>query len=64
MNSACAATGCRNSSALNLEVHMHMQMLYSPLRVLSVEEADVVYALLISKSLATAMPACLSVAMS
>ncbi|KAK9834820.1 hypothetical protein WJX81_001043 [Elliptochloris bilobata] len=33
----------RNTSALNLEVHMHMQMLYSPLRVLTAEEADVVY---------------------
>lgn len=61
-SSACAAAGCRNSSALNLEVHMHMQMLYSPLRVLTVEEADVVYALLIPNTLAMVMLACFSVA--
>lgn len=29
----------------SLEVHMHMQLLQSPLRVLSPEEADIVYAL-------------------
>ena len=45
----------RNSSALSLEVHMHMQMLYSPLRVLTVEEADVVYALLLPISSALAV---------
>ena len=60
-SSTCAAAGRRNSSALNLEVHMHMQMLYSPLHVLTVEEADVVYALLIPNSSAVAMLACLSV---
>ena len=29
----------------SLEVHVHMQLLQSPLRVLSPEEADIVYAL-------------------
>ena len=36
---------CRDPFYYSLEVHMHLQMLYSPLRVLSPEEADVVYAL-------------------
>ena len=41
---------------------MHMQMLYSPLRVLTVEEADVVYAPLSPTSSAAAMLACLRTA--
>ena len=39
-----SCVSCRNTSVLNLEVHMHLQMLYSPLRVLNAAEADVVYA--------------------
>jgi len=35
--------GCRrNTSAYGLELHVYMQMLYSPLRVLAAEDADVV----------------------
>ena len=36
--------GCRNSPYHSLEVHVHLQMLYSPLRVLDPNEADIVYA--------------------
>jgi len=34
----------RDTPYYSLELHMHLQMLYSPLRVLTAEEADVVYA--------------------
>jgi len=39
-----ARARARASPYYGLEVHMHLQMLASPLRVLSAEEADVVYA--------------------
>ena len=35
----------RESPYYGLEVHTHLQLLYSPLRVLTAEEADIVYAL-------------------